>query len=209
VYCNAPTSITEPLAPLTEVIRRKHPALATERTCRAWLRRYCGFLRRLPLQLAREHKLERFLVPGPIGDRRKQPKIKLLSRKEPAVGVGLKPWADRHGPPDGSDGLSTSPLNIAKHIHFSKIYKDSLNTRPTRPKSPVMPGSGWPKAGAPRATATPATTVRAPIKIKPNWTEADTQSLLGVTVVTVGGVEQPCQGEATGVIGFGAGGPNE
>ena len=47
---------------LTEVVRRKHLALATERTYCAWLRRYCDFLKGLPLQLPSEHKLERFLT---------------------------------------------------------------------------------------------------------------------------------------------------
>ncbi|HEX4122210.1 MAG TPA: phage integrase N-terminal SAM-like domain-containing protein [Verrucomicrobiae bacterium] len=47
---------------LTEVIRRKHLALATERTYCAWLRRYCDFIMGLPLPLPSEHKLERFLT---------------------------------------------------------------------------------------------------------------------------------------------------
>jgi len=47
---------------ITEVIRRKHLALATERTYCAWLRRYCDFLKGLPLHLPSEHKLERFLT---------------------------------------------------------------------------------------------------------------------------------------------------
>ena len=47
---------------LTEVVRRKHLALATERTYCAWLRRYCDFLKGLPLHLPSEHKLERFLT---------------------------------------------------------------------------------------------------------------------------------------------------
>src|ERR1700722_2911876 len=47
---------------LSEVVRRKHLALATERTYCAWLRRYCDFLNGLPLHLPSEHKLERFLT---------------------------------------------------------------------------------------------------------------------------------------------------
>jgi len=47
---------------LTEVVRRQHLALATERTCRAWLTRSCDFLKGLPLHLPSEHKIERFLT---------------------------------------------------------------------------------------------------------------------------------------------------
>jgi integron integrase len=47
---------------LTEVVRRKHLALATERTYCAWLRRYCDFLKGLPSHLPSEQKLERFLT---------------------------------------------------------------------------------------------------------------------------------------------------
>jgi hypothetical protein len=47
---------------LTEVVRRKHLTLATERTYCAWLRRYCDFLKRLPLLMPSEHKFERFLT---------------------------------------------------------------------------------------------------------------------------------------------------
>ncbi|MGA2556987.1 MAG: phage integrase N-terminal SAM-like domain-containing protein, partial [Verrucomicrobiota bacterium] len=47
---------------LPKVVRRKHLAPATERTDCAWLRRYCDFLKRLPLRLPSEHKLERFLT---------------------------------------------------------------------------------------------------------------------------------------------------
>src|SRR5579872_3503769 len=53
---------------LTEVIRRKHLALATERTYCTWLRRYCGFLKTLPLHLPSEHKLERFLTALALKD---------------------------------------------------------------------------------------------------------------------------------------------
>ena len=51
----------EAVQPITEVIPRKHLALATERTYCAWLRRYCDLLKGLPLHLPSEHKLERFL----------------------------------------------------------------------------------------------------------------------------------------------------
>jgi integron integrase len=46
---------------LTEVIRRKHLALATERSYCAWLRRYCDYLKGLPAHLSSEQKLEQFL----------------------------------------------------------------------------------------------------------------------------------------------------
>ena len=49
------------VARLTEVIRRKHLALATERSYCAWLRRYCDNLKKFPTQLSSEQKLERFL----------------------------------------------------------------------------------------------------------------------------------------------------
>ena len=49
------------LGRLTEVIRRKHLALATERSYRAWLRRYCNNIKGLPAHLSSEQKLERFL----------------------------------------------------------------------------------------------------------------------------------------------------
>jgi hypothetical protein len=52
----------EAVRQLAEVVRRKHPALATERTCCAWLTRYCDFLKGLPLHLPSQHKLERFLT---------------------------------------------------------------------------------------------------------------------------------------------------
>jgi site-specific recombinase XerD len=47
---------------LGEVIRRKYVALSTERTYCAWLRRYCDFLKGLPLHLPSQHKPERFLT---------------------------------------------------------------------------------------------------------------------------------------------------
>jgi hypothetical protein len=54
-------NMNEAVRRLTEVIRRQHLALATERAYCAWLRRYCDFLKGLPLHLPNEHKLERFL----------------------------------------------------------------------------------------------------------------------------------------------------
>jgi hypothetical protein len=47
---------------LTEVFRRKHPALATEPTECACVRRFCDFLKGLPLLMPSEHKHERFLT---------------------------------------------------------------------------------------------------------------------------------------------------
>jgi len=47
---------------IAEVVHRKHLTLATERTCCAWLRRYCDFLKGLPLRMPGEPKLERFLT---------------------------------------------------------------------------------------------------------------------------------------------------
>jgi site-specific recombinase XerD len=55
-------NMNEAVRRLTEVIRRQHLALATERTYCAWLRRYCDFLKGLPLRMPSEHKLERFLT---------------------------------------------------------------------------------------------------------------------------------------------------
>jgi site-specific recombinase XerD len=55
-------NMNEAVRRLTEVVRRQHLALATERTYCAWLRRYCDFLKGLPLHLPSEHKLERFLT---------------------------------------------------------------------------------------------------------------------------------------------------
>ncbi len=49
------------LARLAEVIRRKHLALATERSYCAWLGRYCDSLKWLPTHLSSEQKLKRFL----------------------------------------------------------------------------------------------------------------------------------------------------
>ena len=61
VYCDGQMNTDEVVRRFTEVIRRKHLALAAERNCCAWLRRYFDFLKRLPLHLPSEHKLERLL----------------------------------------------------------------------------------------------------------------------------------------------------
>jgi integrase-like protein len=47
---------------LTEVLRRKHLALATERSYCAWLRRYCDYLKTIPFHFPSQQKLERFLT---------------------------------------------------------------------------------------------------------------------------------------------------
>jgi hypothetical protein len=47
---------------LEEIVRRKHLAVATERTSCAWLRRYCDFLKGLPLHLPGEQKFQQFLT---------------------------------------------------------------------------------------------------------------------------------------------------
>ena len=52
----------EALRKLTDVLRRKHFALSTERSYVAWLRRYCDFIKTLPSHLASERKLEQFLT---------------------------------------------------------------------------------------------------------------------------------------------------
>ena len=43
-------------------MRRKHFALATERSYSAWLRRYCDFIVKLPVHGSSEQKLEQFLT---------------------------------------------------------------------------------------------------------------------------------------------------
>ena len=62
MYYNGQMNTNEAVRRLTEVVRRQHLALATERTYCAWLRRYCDFLKGLPLHLPSEHKLEQFLT---------------------------------------------------------------------------------------------------------------------------------------------------
>ena len=52
----------EAIQSLTEVIRRKHPAPAAERSHCAWLRQYCDYLKGLPSHLSGEQKLEHFLT---------------------------------------------------------------------------------------------------------------------------------------------------
>ena len=50
------------LQKLTDVIRRKHLALATEQSYRMWLRRYSDYIKGLTVHLSSEQKLERFLT---------------------------------------------------------------------------------------------------------------------------------------------------
>ena len=68
------------VARLTEVIRRKHLALATERSYCAWLRRYCDNLKKFPTQLSSEQKLERFLNALAQENVAGAPKIKPFAR---------------------------------------------------------------------------------------------------------------------------------
>jgi hypothetical protein len=49
--------------PLSEVLRRKHLTLVTERSSRAWLKRSLDYLKRLRFHLPGEQKVERFLTP--------------------------------------------------------------------------------------------------------------------------------------------------
>ena len=60
VYKNACINPDEAVRRLPEVIQCKHLALATERSCCAWLTRYCDRLKRLTSHLSSEQKLERF-----------------------------------------------------------------------------------------------------------------------------------------------------
>ena len=62
MYYNSGMTTPEALRKLTEVLRRKHFTLNTERSYVAWLRRYCDFIKALPAHLASERKLERFLT---------------------------------------------------------------------------------------------------------------------------------------------------
>jgi integron integrase len=55
-------NVAQAVERLTDVIRRKHLSLSTEHSYRAWLKRYCAHLNKLPPQLASEQKLERFLT---------------------------------------------------------------------------------------------------------------------------------------------------
>ena len=43
-------------------MRRKHLALATERSYCAWLKRCCNFIVKLPVHSSSEQKLEQFLT---------------------------------------------------------------------------------------------------------------------------------------------------
>jgi len=47
---------------LADVIRRKHLSLSTEQSYCGWLKRYCGYVKKLPPELSSEQKLERFLT---------------------------------------------------------------------------------------------------------------------------------------------------
>ena len=53
---------SEALQKLTEVARRQHKSLATERTYGFWLRRYMEAVRSMPADLTSEQRLERFLT---------------------------------------------------------------------------------------------------------------------------------------------------
>lgn len=53
---------TEALRKLTEVVRRQHKALATERTYGHWLKQYMAAVRQMPNELTSEQRLERFLT---------------------------------------------------------------------------------------------------------------------------------------------------
>ncbi len=58
-------NLNDALKRITEVMRRKHLALATEQSYRAWLQRYCEFVVKLPAHLPREQKVEHFLPRWP------------------------------------------------------------------------------------------------------------------------------------------------
>ena len=47
---------------MTDVIRRKHLTLSTERSYCAWLRQYRDFVYDIPAHISSEQKLERFLT---------------------------------------------------------------------------------------------------------------------------------------------------
>ena len=55
-------NVDEALKRVTDVVRRKHLARATEECYRGWLKRYCEFVVQLPAHLPSEQKLERFLT---------------------------------------------------------------------------------------------------------------------------------------------------
>ena len=50
-------NLTDALNRMTDVLRRKHLALATEQSYRGWLKRYCAFVVKLPAHLPSEQKL--------------------------------------------------------------------------------------------------------------------------------------------------------
>jgi hypothetical protein len=62
-----------------------HLALAAERNYCAWLRRYCDFLKRLPLRMPSKHKLERFATLLPAANAQHtelQERIRLVKEGE-------------------------------------------------------------------------------------------------------------------------------
>jgi integron integrase len=61
-------NVDEALKRVTDVVRRKHLARATEECYRGWLKRYCEFVVQLPAHLPSEQKLERFLTALALED---------------------------------------------------------------------------------------------------------------------------------------------
>ena len=55
-------NLNEALNRITDVMRRKQLARASEQRYRGWFKRYCQFVVKLPAHLPREQKLERFLT---------------------------------------------------------------------------------------------------------------------------------------------------
>ena len=62
MYLDLPVNAEKALQRVTDVMRRKHLALATERSYRAWLQRYCDCVVKLPAHWSSEQKLEHFLT---------------------------------------------------------------------------------------------------------------------------------------------------
>jgi site-specific recombinase XerD len=121
---------------LTEVVRRKHLALATERTYCAWLRRYCDFLKGLPLHLPSEHKLERSLtVPAQkdvAASTQNQAFDAIIVLYKEALGTELKnvqarrairPAHIRHAP------TPTETCQLLKTVQNNAIFATSLAVR--------------------------------------------------------------------------------
>ncbi len=104
---------------LTEVLRRKHLALATKRTYYAWLRRYCDFLKGLPLHLPSEHKLERFLTVL------SQKHVAASTQNQAFNAIFPKMRADR------SRGVLDCPSGNLIRAEF--IFKRNANMRTLRP----------------------------------------------------------------------------